>query len=88
MAHADRETRTLHDVRIFERDERGRLRRSIVAARIEILDERRWRFEDALVRHFDPDRPQEAARIETLRGEVLEIADPRDQALLGVNVAM
>lgn len=87
VAEADRGSRTLREVRVFERDPGGRLRRSLAAERVEILDERRWRFHDLVLRHFDPDRPTVPASIERAQSLVLEIADPRDRALMGADPA-
>jgi len=85
VAEADRESRTLREVRVFERDERGRLLRSIAADRIEILDAERWLFVDVVFREFDPDAPAQPARIEHAEQRILEVADPRDRALMGAD---
>ena len=82
VAEADRASRTLREVWIFERDERGRLMRSIAADHIEILDDQRWQFFDMVARNFDPSDPMAPPRIERAASHVLEIADPRDRALL------
>jgi len=87
VAEADREDRTLRDVRIFERDDRGRLRRSVTARRIEILDAERWLFIDAVFREFDPADRSAPPRIEHSERRVLEIADPRDRALMQADPA-
>lgn len=50
----------LEDVRIFERDTRGRLVRAIEARRARRLEGSRWSFEDARVRSYDPARPDQA----------------------------
>ena len=85
VAEADRDSHTLHEVRIFERDDRGRLQRSITAETIEILDDRRWLFRRAVFRDFDPESPTSPARIEQAEQRIVEIADPRDRALLHVD---
>ena len=85
VAEADRASRTLREVRIFERDERGRLLRSIAAERIEILDDRRWLFVDVVLREFDANDRMAPPRIERQASRVLEIADPRDRALMGAD---
>jgi len=85
VLEADRESRTLREVRIFERDEQGRLERSITADRIEILDNQRWRFIDAVFRDFDPSDPVRPARIERVASRTLEIVDPRDSALINAD---
>ena len=87
VAEADRETGTLREVRIFERDERGRLLRSIAAERVEVLDAERWLFIDVVFRDFDPDDRSAPPRIEHAERRILEIADPRDLALLQADPA-
>jgi lipopolysaccharide export LptBFGC system permease protein LptF len=87
VAEADRESRTLREVRIFERNERGQLLRSIAADRIEILDAEHWLFVDAVFRDFDPSDREALPRIERAERRVVEIADPRDRALMGADPA-
>jgi len=87
VREADRDSRVLREVRIFERDERGRLLRSIAADRIEILDSHRWRFLDAVFREFAPDDPTRPARVDRATSRVLEIVDPRDAALINADPA-
>ena len=87
VAEADRESRTLREVRIFERDDRGRLQRSIAAERIEILDAEHWLFLDAVFREFDPADRSAPPRIERVSRRLLEIADPRDRALMQADPA-
>jgi lipopolysaccharide export system permease protein len=87
VGRADRATRTLYDVRIFERDEGGRLLRSISAERIQILDEHRWRFEGGLSRTFDPRHPEASISAQVLDGTILEIADPDARTLLSADPA-
>jgi len=53
IGDADRATNTLRGVRIYELSEEGRLLRSIEAARANVEDEERWRFEAPVVRNFD-----------------------------------
>lgn len=85
VAEADRATRTLHDVQIFERDPRGRLRRSISAQSVDILDGDNWRFHNALIRDIDPDAPGSLAGIEQHAKIVLAIADPPERALMSAD---
>jgi lipopolysaccharide export LptBFGC system permease protein LptF len=51
----DATTGVVHEIRVYERDRAGQLVRTIAAARAERVAPQRWRFEDALVREFDPD---------------------------------
>lgn len=87
VAEADRSSRTLQNVRIFERDERGRLERSITAKRVDILDGQRWRFHNALIRDVDPDEPTAPAGIARHKLIVLEVTDPPERALLSADPA-
>ncbi len=69
------------DVRIFERDQRGRLLRTIEAARGTRLAESRWRFEGARIRSFDPERAGRAPGfLETPEIE-LDLAEGEDRRL-------
>ena len=86
IAEADRETRTLRGVRIYELGPRGQLVRSIEAAKATIEGENRWRFEAPTVRSFDPDRPESAPHAERHREAVLiDLADQTDLALMNAD---
>ena len=85
VAEADRAARTLQDVQIFERDSRGRLRRSISARSIDILDDKRWRFHNALIRDIDPDAPDTPPGIERHPEIELAISDSPDRALMSAD---
>ncbi len=69
---ADEAGDRLEEVRIFERDGAGRLLRVIEAARADRVAGSLWRFEEARVRTYDPDRPREAPAFE--RAERIELA--------------
>ncbi|HEX5065786.1 MAG TPA: LptF/LptG family permease [Myxococcota bacterium] len=79
---ADRATRTLHDVRVYERDDAGRLRRSIFASRARIDAQEQWELLDATVRSFDGTDMAAAPRVERLARTVLPVASQSDLALL------
>lgn len=79
---ADRESRTLRGVTIYERDGDGRLRRSVQAAQARIEDDRRWRLEDARFREFPADDPLAAPRTEVRETAWLELASVDDLVLL------
>lgn len=79
---AERDSRTLRGVRVYERDERGRLLRRVQAAVAHIEESRRWRLEDARIDHFDPQHPDAAARSERLETGWLELRGDADLALL------
>lgn len=82
VGDADRESRTLSGVRVYELSPQGRLVRSIRADSAEIQDGPRWRLLDATVRTFDPDSPSAPPRVERARESILEVAEPGDAALL------
>jgi lipopolysaccharide export system permease protein len=81
---ADRATRTLQGVRIFEVDPKGRLLRSYMAERVQIGDDQRWHLVNAAVRTFDQSDPAAAPKTVVQRDMVLEV-DASDLALLGAD---
>ena len=84
---ADRKTGTMRDVRIYERDEAGRLRRSIHAASARIDTKSQWQLFDATIRSFDRDDPGAAPRVERLAHAMLPVASQRDLALLDADAS-
>jgi LPS export ABC transporter permease LptG len=86
VTEADRETRTLHGIRVYERSEDGRLLRSITAASARIADDHRWELRDAVFRDFPPD-PGAAPQVRREAQAVLEVASERELALLDANAA-
>jgi lipopolysaccharide export system permease protein len=82
VREADREARSLHGVRVFERNRRGRLVRSIHAELVRIEDGPRWRFVDATLRSFDPSDPAAPPRLDFRAEKLLDVAEERDLALL------
>lgn len=79
---ADRDTKTLRGVSVFELGANGRLRRSIHSELARIDEEHRWHFADAVVRSFDPSRPAAPPQVERVQDATLEVANERDLALL------
>ena len=84
---ADRATRTLHDVRVYERDDAGRLRRAIHAETARISGEDRWELHRATIRSFDLDDPSAAPAIERLDRTLLDVASEQDLALLDADAS-
>lgn len=84
VGEGDRASRTLRAVGLFELGPEGRLTRSIHAERVQISadDDRRWRFENATIRHFDSANPDAPPRVERLAETVLEMTDGSDVALM------
>lgn len=86
VAHADSETRTLHQVEIFERSPTGGISRVVRADRVQITEDGLWQIEDAYIWRFDPDDIRAAPSLEksasivldldSLQGDLLLRADP------------
>ncbi len=83
---ADPEARTLRGVAVFELDPRGRLVRSIHAARAEIAESGDWRLLDASVRRFDPEQPAQPVRFERLPETQLALSEEPTLTLLQADV--
>ncbi len=79
---ADRETRTLHGVRVFQLNARGRLLRSIRADEVRIARDGDWHFLRATLSSFDPAAPEAAPLVERFEETVLDLAGEEDLALL------
>ncbi len=76
IGYADPDTRTLHDVELYERglgDDSGRILRIVRAPDVQILPDGRWRFERASVWHFDPTDPLAEPRFERAVGLELDL---------------
>lgn len=82
VQEANRKSKTLHGVRVFQTDPRGRLDRSFQADVVRIDEHHRWHLHDATVRTFDPSSPAAAPVVEHREETVLVVAAERDLALL------
>jgi lipopolysaccharide export system permease protein len=82
VREADRKSKTLHGVRVFQTDPRGRLGRSLRADVVRIDENNRWHLQDATVRTFDPSHPAAAPVVEHRKETVLAVAAERDLELL------
>ena len=87
VREADRESRTLHGVRVYERDEAGRLRRAIHAESAHIASDHRWELHDATFRSFDPQDPGAAPKVEHREHALLDVASERELALLDADAS-
>lgn len=86
VTRADPQTRTLHGVEIFERDEQGLVRRVIRTPEVLIDHDGVWRIQQASIWHFDPADIESQPVLEegvtltldldTLKGDRLLGADP------------
>jgi lipopolysaccharide export system permease protein len=81
---ADRDTKTLQGVVVYERDSNGRLLRRVEAQTAHIEDDHKWRLENARFREFPRGDPTAAPRTETRATALLELGDA-DLALLGAD---
>jgi lipopolysaccharide export system permease protein len=75
----DPDSESVRDIRVFERDDAGRLVRLIQARSAMRLGANRWRFEDATVRRFDPAHPTVPPTAE--RAAELELTLDADRSL-------
>jgi lipopolysaccharide export system permease protein len=84
---ADGDSRTMHEVVVFELDERNRLLRRLAAAEARVVEGRSWLLHAATVHHFDPERPGEPPRVERGVEVSLDLAREPNPALLRKEVA-
>jgi len=71
----------VEDIRVFERDDSGRLVRWIHARRARRLAPTQWQFEDAIVRTFDPDSPERPPTLDNADEIMLQLAHDRSPRL-------
>ena len=69
------------DIQVLERDERGHLLREIQAERAVRLSPQQWRFENAVVRTFEPNAPTTPPHFERGAELTLELATDRTPRL-------
>jgi lipopolysaccharide export system permease protein len=84
---ADGDARKMHEVVVFELDDRNRLLRRLAAAEARVVEGRRWLLHAATVHHFDPERPGEPPRVERGAEVSLDLAREPNPALLRKEVA-
>lgn len=75
------EQETVEDIRVFERDDEGRLVRWIHAERARRVAPTEWHFERAIVRTFDPVDPNQPPTLETADEITLQLAQDRSPRL-------
>ena len=71
---------SLRDARVFERSEDGRLIRTVHAAYAHRLNDKQWRFENAIVRTFspsEPERPPELLKANEITLDLASLRSPR-----------
>jgi lipopolysaccharide export LptBFGC system permease protein LptF len=87
IADADRATRTLRGVRVYEVGPKGHLTRSISAPTARIEGSGQWVFDSPLIRTFDPVDHLRAPSTRHEVGEVaLALADSADLALMNADL--
>ena len=82
---ADPAAQALLDIAIFEMDDRGRLLRTIQAARATVGQGGRWHLANAVMRGFDPDDASTPSTFERLADAEIDLPD--EKALLDVGVS-
>jgi lipopolysaccharide export LptBFGC system permease protein LptF len=78
---SDPEGERVADIEVLERDARGRLLRQIHAERAVRISPQQWRFENAVVRTFEPDSPATPPRFERFADQTLALAADRTPRL-------
>jgi lipopolysaccharide export system permease protein len=82
---ADPAAQALLDIAIFEMDDRGRLLRTIQAARATVGQGGRWHLANAVMRGFDPEDASTPSTFERLADAEIDLPD--EKALLDVGVS-
>ncbi len=82
---SDPTAKALLDIAIYEMDDRGRLLRTIQAARATVGEEGRWHLANAVMRGFDPDDASAPSKYEKLADAEIDLPD--EKALLDVGVS-
>jgi lipopolysaccharide export system permease protein len=87
IGSADAGSDSVRDIRVFERNEAGRLVRLVQAARARRLAPHEWRFEGATVRRFDPEHPEAPPSVERAHQITLRLDEERSPRLLQAEIA-
>jgi lipopolysaccharide export system permease protein len=74
--------KTLHGVRVYRLDRRGRLIETLRADEVQVEPDGSWRVNGGVKRRFDPEAPGEPQPPERADGETLEATSQSDLALL------
>jgi lipopolysaccharide export LptBFGC system permease protein LptF len=82
---ADRASRTLLGVSVYERNRKGRLIHSIQAESARISASDRWHLQNAVIRRFDPSDPSAAPATERISETVVVVGEERGLALLNAD---
>jgi lipopolysaccharide export LptBFGC system permease protein LptF len=87
IRNPDPEKETVQDIRVFERNEAGRLIRLIRARQARREAPGIWQFSDATVRSFDPAKPEAPPSVERSPEITLKLAEDRSPRLLRAELA-
>jgi lipopolysaccharide export system permease protein len=82
VQEADREARVLRGVTVYELGPRGRLLQIVSAERVEVEDDRHWRFSGTTSRTFDPERPAKPPKIERRSEWIRDVTTESDLVIL------
>jgi LPS export ABC transporter permease LptG len=82
VQETDREARILRGVSVYELDPRGRLVQILRAERVEVEDDRHWRFLDTTSRTFDPEQPATPPQIDRISEWNRDVSTESDLVLL------
>jgi len=85
---ADRDTRTLIGIALFERNRAGRLVRSVHAARARVGDDGTWHFEQAVIREFDPSKPGSPPRTDARTEATLRLDAADEKVLMDADASL
>lgn len=81
------ENESVRDIRVYQRNDAGRLVRVIVAERAIRLEPGRWQFQNVTVRDFDPSRRHAPPAVERAGEMELVLAEDRSPRLLQAELA-
>ena len=85
---ADRASRTLQGVSVYEHNRKGRLIHSIQAESARISADDRWHLQNAIIRRFDPSDPAAPPATERVSETVVVVGEQRGLALLNADATI
>jgi lipopolysaccharide export system permease protein len=85
---ADRASRTLQRVSVYERNREGHLVHSIEAESARISPDNRWHLQNAIIRRFDPSDPAAAPATERAAEIVVAVGEQRGLVLLNADASV
>ncbi|HEY5659111.1 MAG TPA: LptF/LptG family permease [Myxococcota bacterium] len=85
---ADRTSRTLQGISVYERNRQGHLVQSIEAETARIAADDHWYLHNATIRRFDPTDPAAAPQTESVAETVIRVGEQRGLALLNADATV